>query len=337
MARGEEKPAMNLFRLLGLGFGLIAATANARAETIAVSATKSLASAAIFVADDRGFFRDEGITLDFKYFNAAQPVAVAVASGDAQFGITGLSAGFYNMAGKQSLKIVAAGAREEPGHSTGAYVVSEQAYEKGIKSVKDLKGARFGLTTVGSPYHYSLLLAAQKYGFDIAGVKLVPLQTFGNVLAAIKGHQIDAGLLNTYVALPAANSGDVKIIGWVGDETPWQLGALFTSAEISAKHRDLVERFVRAYKKGAALYHDAIFAESSPEASQKDAIIQTLCKYSGLTPDEVRQSLNFIDRKVVLDVDDINHQIETWKQQNKVGADVTANAIMDTEFVSARP
>src|ERR1700755_3512544 len=154
MARGEEKPAMNLFRLLGLGFGLIAATANARAETIAVSATKSLASAAIFVADDRGFFRDEGITLDFKYFNAAQPVAVAVASGDAQFGITGLSAGFYNMAGKQSLKIVAAGAREEPGHSTGAYVVSEQAYEKGIKSVKDLKGARFGLTTVGSPYHY---------------------------------------------------------------------------------------------------------------------------------------------------------------------------------------
>jgi NitT/TauT family transport system substrate-binding protein len=337
MARGEEKPAMNLMRSLYLGFGLATAAAGVHAETIAVSATKSLASAAIFVADDRGFFRDEGITLDFKYFNAAQPVAVAVASGDAQFGITGLSAGFYNMAGKQSLKIVAAGAREEPGHSTGAYVVSRQAYERGIKSVKDLNGARFGLTTVGSPYHYSLLLAAQKYGFDIAGMKLVPLQTFGNVLAAIKGQQVDAGLLNTYVALPAANSGDVKIIGWVGDETPWQLGALFTNGDIAAKHRDLVERFVRAYKKAAALYHDAIFVESSPEASQKDAIIQTLCTYSGLTADEVRESLNFIDRKAVLDVDDINHQIETWQRQNKVNPDVTANAIMDTEFLSARP
>jgi hypothetical protein len=39
----------------------------------------------------------------------------------------------------------------------------------------------------------------------------------------------------------------------------------------------------------------------------------------------------------VLDVEDISHQIETWKQQNKVGADVTANAIIDTEFVTARP
>jgi NitT/TauT family transport system substrate-binding protein len=337
MARGEEIHTMNLLRLFWLGVGFSAVALSAHAETISVSATKSLASAAIFVADDRGFFRDEGITLDFKYFNAAQPVAVAVASGDAQFGITGLSAGFYNMAGKQSLKIVAAGAREEPGHSTGAYVVSKEAYEKGIKSVKDLKGARFGLTTVGSPYHYSLLLAAQKYGFDIAGMKLVPLQTFGNVLAAIKGQQIDAGLLNAYIALPAEKNGGVKIIGWVGDETPWQLGAVFTSGDIAAKHRELIERFVRAYKKGAALYHDAIFAGSSPEASQKDAIIQTLSKYSGLSHTEVLESLNFIDRNAVLDVEDISHQIETWKQQNKVGADVTANAIIDTEFVTARP
>jgi NitT/TauT family transport system substrate-binding protein len=326
---------MNLFHSLCLGIGLTAVTISAHAETISVSATKSLASAAVFVADDRGFFRDEGITLDFKYFNAAQPVAVAVASGDAQFGITGLSAGFYNMAGKQSLKIVAAGAREEPGHSTGAYVVSRQAYERGIKSVRDLKGTRFGLTTVGSPYHYSLLLAAQKYGFDIAAVKLVPLQTFGNVLAAIKGQQIDAGLLNAYIALPAEKNSDVKIIGWVGDETPWQLGAVFTSGDIAAKRRDLVHRFVRAYKKGAELYHDAIFGGSSPEASQKDAIIQTLGKYSGLTPQEVQESLNFIDRKAVLDVEDISHQIETWQQQDKVGAGVTAKAIIDIEFVSA--
>jgi NitT/TauT family transport system substrate-binding protein len=240
------------------------------------------------------------------------------------------------MAGKQSLKIVAAGAREEPGHSTGAYVVSKEAYKKGLKSVKDLAGKRFGLTTVGSPYHYSLLLAAQKYGFDIAGMKLVPLQTFGNVLAAIKGHQVDAGLLNTYVALPAEKSGDVKIIGWVGDETPWQLGAVFTSGDTAAKHRDLIERFVRAYKKGATLYHDAIFEPSSPQASQKEAIIQTLSKYSGLNPAQVDESLNSIDAKAALDVDDIRRQISTWKQQNKVGADVTAEEIIDTDFVSAR-
>lgn len=103
------------------------------------------------------------------------------------------------------------------------------------------------------------------------------------------------------------------------------------------ERRDLVERFVRAYKKGAALYHDAIFAAGSPEASQKDAIVATLSKYSGLSADEVKESLNFIDGKAALDAGDISHQIETWKQQGKVSTDVTLDTIIDTKFVSAHP
>ena len=64
--------------------------------------------------------------------------------------------------------------------------------------------------------------------------------------------------------------------------------------------------------------------------------LTTLSKYSGLNRNEVLESLSFIDRKAELDVNDISHQIEIWKQQNKVGADVTANAIIDTDFGAAR-
>src|ERR1700731_2494436 len=57
MARGEEIHTMNLLRLFWLGVAFRAVARSAPAETISVSATKWLASAAIFVADDRGFFR----------------------------------------------------------------------------------------------------------------------------------------------------------------------------------------------------------------------------------------------------------------------------------------
>lgn len=326
---------MRLIGIVGIAVALVV-SAGARAETITVSATRSLASSAIFLADDQGFFREEGLTLEFKYFNAAQPVAVAVASGDAQFGITGLSAGFYNMAGKQALKIIAAGAREEPDHSSGVYVVSNEEYQNGLRSPQDLAGKTFGLTTVGSPFHYALLLLGEKYKFDVSKMRLVPLQTFSNILAALKGHQVEAGILNTYIALPAEKRGDIKIIGWVGNETPWALGAVFTSSDRIKNQRNLVDRFVRAYRKGAALYHDAFFGSGPVDHEKQQRYITVLSKYSQLTSDQVKESLNYMDANPALDIADISRQIQTWKRLNKIGSEVRVESIVAPDFVSAR-
>ena len=61
---------------------LVAATV-ARGEAVAVAALRLSSSGPLFIAQDRGHFAAEGLEVSFKFFTAAQPVAVAVTTGDA--------------------------------------------------------------------------------------------------------------------------------------------------------------------------------------------------------------------------------------------------------------
>ena len=56
------------------------------------------------------------------------------------------------------------------------------AFEKGLKSLADLPGHSVGITQVGSTFHYSLGVLAQKRGFDLASMRLVPLQSIPNMV-----------------------------------------------------------------------------------------------------------------------------------------------------------
>jgi NitT/TauT family transport system substrate-binding protein len=51
-----------------------------------------------------------------------------------------------------------------------------------------------------------------------------------------------------------------KILGWAGDETPWQLGAVFTTPRTLERRERVVEAFLRAYRRGAAVYDDVLRA-----------------------------------------------------------------------------
>lgn len=67
--------------------------AAAAADKVSVGALRFVSSGGLFLAVERGYFQAEGIQVDLKFFEAAQPIAVAIASGDIQFGVTALTAG----------------------------------------------------------------------------------------------------------------------------------------------------------------------------------------------------------------------------------------------------
>ena len=76
-----------------LGAMALPAPAARAADKVSVSALTFVSSAPLFIAQDRGHFAKEGLEVEIKFFAAAQPVAVAVTSGDVDFGTTGLTAG----------------------------------------------------------------------------------------------------------------------------------------------------------------------------------------------------------------------------------------------------
>src|SRR5580704_11049313 len=256
MARPE------FLRLLFAALMTLSVTGAVRAEEplkAKVGVLRLSSSAPVFIAQDKRYFRDAGLDVELKFFDAAQPVAVAVTSGDIDFGVTAFTAGLYNLAGKGTLKVIGGMSREKAGYPLIGYLASDNAYAAGLKTPKDLAGKRVAVTQVGSSFHYSLGLLADKYGFKLSDVKVLPLQSLSNASAALKGETVDAALLPVSTARTLIDSGGAKFLGWVGDETPWQLGAVFASPK-TLTHGALVTKLLAALVRADREYHDVVLA-----------------------------------------------------------------------------
>ncbi|MGD9880248.1 MAG: ABC transporter substrate-binding protein, partial [Reyranella sp.] len=90
--------------------GLIALSAarpvGAQGLTKATIALLRLSSSGpIFIAQEKGWFKEAGLDLTMKDFQSAAQVPLAVVSGDADLGVTAFTAGFFNLAAKGGLVV----------------------------------------------------------------------------------------------------------------------------------------------------------------------------------------------------------------------------------------
>jgi NitT/TauT family transport system substrate-binding protein len=295
-------------------------------------------SAPVFIAQDKGYFREAGLDIELKFFDAAQPIAVATTSGDVDFGITAFTAGLYNLAGKGTLKVIGGMSRERAGYPLIGYFASNNAYAAGLKTPKDLAGKRVAVTQVGSSFHYSLGLLADKYGFKLADVKIVPLQSLSNAAAALKGETVDAALLPVSTARKLMDEGGAKLLGWVGDETPWQLGAVFASPK-TLTNKALVSKLLGALAKADREYHDVILAAMkdgvAPINEQTKPLLEIIAKYTNLPVAQVVGNCAYIDPDGKLDVKNVDNQIKWLQEQGFADKGFDAGAIIAKDYVKA--
>ena len=332
--------------------GLTDAAPATAVERVSIAVLPFVSSAPIFIAESRGFFAEEGLAAELRFFQAAQPVALAVASGDLDFGVTGLTAGFYNLAGRGALRIIAGQARVEPGDEFMAYVVSSRAWQAGLVGLDDLPGRSIGITQTGSTFHYMVGRLAEKRGFALERVRLVTLESVPNVIAALRGGRIDAALLPGHLAHPLVGEGVAKILGWAGDETPWQLGAVFTSPRTIERRGAVVEAFLRAYRRGAAVYDQVLLggrgtppsssdstsagpgstrepsaAGSRPTAAAR-ALAEELRRFIPSSVDEILDGAPVIDPQGRLEVADVREQVAWYQARGLVDRGVKVDALL---------
>ena len=329
------------------GAALIAAIAavpflsadQARADDkVVVGALRFTSHAAGFIAYEKGYFKDEGLDVEFKFFQAAQPIAVATAGGDVDFGIAGVTGGFMNLANKDAVRLVAGVLHEKKGVDGMMIVASNKAYEEGLDSVDKLKGHSIAMTQVGSTFHYMTSRIADQLGWSIEDVKLVPLQKVGAMIAAVKSGQVDAMIMVPHIAKPLVENGDAEMLGWLYDYAEYQISGLFTSVKNIETRRDMVERFVRAYAKGIADFNRVMLAENADPAEQEE-MIEMIHNYvyedqpiEKAAPSILAGSMN-LNEDGAMDVTDIKKQMEWFQAQGLVPSDLTIEKLADTSFV----
>src|ERR1700712_3449392 len=293
-------------------------------------------SAPVFIAQDKGSFREAGLDIELKFFDAAQPIAVATTSGDVDFGITSFTAGLYNLAGKGTLKVIGGMSRDKAGYPLIGYFASNKAYAAGLKAPRDLAGKRVAVTQVGSSFHYSLGLLADKYGFKLSEVKVLPLQSLSNVAAALKGETVDAALLPVSSARTLMDDGGAKSLGWVGDQTPWQVGAVFASPK-TLTDKSLATRLLAALARAGREYHHVILASIvDGKAAINDTtkpLLEIIAKYTHLPLEQVVGNCAYVDPDGKLDVNNVANQIRWFQEQGFVDKGFTAGDIIAKEYV----
>jgi NitT/TauT family transport system substrate-binding protein len=322
---------------------VFAFSANA-GEPVRLGLLHTLSPAPFYIAQERGYFRDEGIDLTFRFFESAQPIAAAAVSGDIDVGVTALTGGFFNLAEKGTLKVIGGGLHEQKGYEGSAILVSDKAFDGGLTSIDKLAGHSFAITQYGSSFHYMVGRIAEARGFDIKSVTLRPVQQIANMVAAVTSNQVDATIAIASMAKPLQASGQVHILGWAGDLVPYQITAVFTTPAMIANKPDVLKHFAAAYQRGVADYRGAFLRLDSaghPIVDEKtDATIPLITKYvfTG-DPDARRKILDgvgYYDADGALDVADVVDQVHWFKAQGLVKGDSDPAEMLDTRFLPAR-
>jgi NitT/TauT family transport system substrate-binding protein len=314
----------------------LAMPAIAKGTKLKVGALHFTSHSGSFIALERGYFAEAGLDVELKFFQAAQPMAVAIASGDIDYAVTAISGGLISLAQKGAIKVIGGALSEHKGIDGQKILASDKAFQAGAKTPGDLDGKVFGMTTAGSSFHYMGSKIAEAEGIELT---FKPLQKVGAVIGALKSGQIDAWSIVPHIAKPLAKSGAVHIIGNISDYIPdYQVTTVFTSTKHAEEDKDLTKAYLAGYSKGVADYDDTMIDKKHGEDGVKE-MVDLIHKYvytdrpiEKATPGIINGTM-MLNRDAALNMASVKDQLDWFKSEGLVHDDVSIDQLVDTSYV----
>jgi NitT/TauT family transport system substrate-binding protein len=314
----------------------LAAPAIAKNRKVVVGALRFTSHSGSFIALERGYFDDAGLDVELKFFQAAQPMAVAIASGDVDYAVTAMSGGLISLADKGAIKVIGGALSEEKGIDGQKILASDAAFKAGLTAPSELDGKTYGMSTAGSSFHYMGSKVAQAEGVK---VKFKPLQKVGAIIGALKSGQIDAWSIVPHIAKPLAGSGAVHIIGNISDYLPgYQVTTVFTSAKNASDERDQTKDFLAGFGKGVSDYNSTMIDKAGGDDGV-NAMVDLIHKYvytnrprEKAAPSIINGTMRINDG-AKLNIASIRDQLEWFQSEDLVGKDITLDTVVDGSYV----
>ena len=336
MSTVSKRTTLKLIGLMsGAAASLVIAMPSYADTEINVGALRFTSHAASFVAYERGYFKDEGLDVKFKFFQAAQPMAVGVASRDVDYAVTAISGGLISLAEKGATKVIGGALMEEPGVEGQKILVSDKAFKEGVTSPAKLDGKTFAITQSGSSFHYVGAKIAAQENIDLS---YKPLQKVGTIIGAMKSGQVDGWSIVPHIAKPLDKGGAVHIIGNVSDYIPnYQVTVVFTSADNAENKREQSKAFLRAFSKGAADFNAALIDKTAGEQAAEDMVklihkyVYTDRPYEKAAP-SIRNGAMRVSANAALNIASVQDQLDWMKSENLIKDSITINTLVDDSY-----
>jgi NitT/TauT family transport system substrate-binding protein len=279
--------------------------------------TVNVAFLPIYVTQDKGFFKDEGLDVLVVMFNAGATNLQAVIGGDVQI-----------MAGGVPETVLArAGGLDVKNFWAISNVMPFQIYGRpNMKSLKEGKGKKFAISRFGSLSEFLTRSALRQAGVDPKDVTMVQIGATPARFTTLAAGLVDATILWFPVTERAKTAGMNKLFDLKELYPQWTNVGFVAREAWLGKEKEQATRFLRAYQRGVRHTRE----------NREDGI-RALRKYVGLDAgeaaagyDEYRESFPMDGR--ILDagiVATIEQETETGRLKGKI----SASEMIDPSFI----
>ncbi|HEY8602533.1 MAG TPA: ABC transporter substrate-binding protein [Thermomicrobiales bacterium] len=204
----------------------------------------------IFIAMEKGYFREQGIETVATPFTGGSDILAQTSSGNLEVGLSGLGASALNAFQRGlDLRIVSSQHTESPPLAT-PLVVARKKYDDGtFKKVADLKGKKVAINAKGTGTEYWLQAALAKSGLTMKDVDLTAL-AFDQVAAALNGGSLAGAMLGEPLVTLAEAQG---LVYRLADDflTNAQGTVIFYNLKWGRDNAALADRWLAAWLRGA--------------------------------------------------------------------------------------
>ena len=219
-----------------------------------------LQSLPLFVASEKGFFKEQGLTVEIVLFNSAMEKDIALTSGQIAGYFGDLMTPIVLQSNNAGVKMVAVNFNTTSEQRMFAILAAPQSKDKNLSEILK-SGIATGSNTIAD-YLIIRLLQPQKIGketINLIDVKNIPIR-----LQMLLSGQVSAALMPEPLATLAETKGAKALI----DDRGWGL-----SATVFAFN----EKFIKEYPQALKAFHRAVNKASD---------------YINKNPDEVRAIMN---------------------------------------------
>jgi NitT/TauT family transport system substrate-binding protein len=267
--------------------GLLIAPAQAEPQTVTVRIVRAIAQAPFYIAVSKGYFAQEGITVDAADIRSALDTIGPLATGQLDVSMGAATAGFFNAANKGfDLRVIAAMGIQGPVMSTQPLVRKALWDDGTIRGAKDFRGRKVAINAPGDITEYFLTLMAEKNGMSLKDINVTVLP-FSQQLAGFQNGAIDAGFMPEPVSSSAQLAGAVVLDtpdAGIGEGTITTF--VFAGSKFLQERRPVALAFMRAMLRGARdaqgpyLKDPAIAASIAAQTGLKVEAIQRAVPYA---------------------------------------------------------
>ncbi|HXP94606.1 MAG TPA: ABC transporter substrate-binding protein [Candidatus Binatia bacterium] len=288
--------------------------------------------APLWIADQKGYFRDQGIKIEYVKFTSSEEMMPLLSTGKLDIGNGAPGAALYNAVLRGiDVRAVADAATDPPGYGWSKLLIRADLLRSGrFKTIRDLKGMQIaGAATASSssPQVARLVaMAGLKYS-DITRLVL----PYPQHPIALQNGAIEAALtIEPFATLAVDRGVAVAIMGNDRFYPNQEVSCLLCSASLISSRRDLIVRYLRGYLRGVRFYEDSL-AGGRIAGQNADEVVNVIATHTGLNETLIRRTTPVsIDPNGRLNVASMRDDLVFYKDQGYVKGDITSEAVVDT-------